>query len=46
MKKELVIKIVNGQWYATLGGKHLTAQETAKLIADGILYRFEAETRA
>ena len=44
--KELLIKVVNGQWYATTDGKHLTAQETAALIAKGTPYRFEAETIA
>ena len=41
MVKELVIKIVDGQWYATQDDKHLTAQETATLIAKGATYRFE-----
>ena len=36
MKKPLIIKMVNGQWYATRNGKHLTAQETTRLIAKGI----------
>ncbi len=40
MTKEMVVKIANGQWYATLDGKHLTAQETATLIAKGIPYSF------
>ena len=42
--KELIVKVVNGQWYATKDGKHLTAQQTATAIAKGIPYRFEAET--
>ena len=42
MKKELIIKIVNGQWYATKNGKHLTAQQTASLIAKGEPYEIES----
>ncbi len=38
MAKELIVKIVKGQWYATRNGKHLTAQETTRLIAKGIPY--------
>ncbi len=41
MKKELIVKIVNGQWYATRNGKHLTARQTATLIAKGEPYRIE-----
>lgn len=40
MAKELLIKMVNGQWYAELNGKHLTAQQTQKEIAKGTPYRF------
>ena len=39
-KKELTIKIVDGQWFATLNGKHLTAQETQLAIAQGASYKF------
>lgn len=46
MAKELTIKVRNGQWYAVMDGKHLTAQEAAAMIAKGIPYRFEAETPA
>lgn len=41
MEREMVVKIVNGQWYATKNGKHLTAQQTATLIAGGTPYRIE-----
>ena len=41
MESQLIIKIVNGQWYATKNGKHLTAQETANEIAKGTPYSFE-----
>ena len=42
MTKEMVVKVANnGQWYAIKNGKHLTAQETATLIARGIPYHFE-----
>lgn len=45
MTTPLIIKVTNGQWYAVKDGKHLTAQETAALIAKGTSYRFEpAET--
>ncbi|KKN74701.1 hypothetical protein LCGC14_0387430 [marine sediment metagenome] len=37
--KGLSIKIVDGQWYAVLEGKHLTAQETAAQIARGTPYQ-------
>lgn len=40
--KELIIKVVNGQWYATQDGKHLTAQETFTLIAKGIPYTIKS----
>ncbi len=40
-QQELVIKVAGGQWYATQGDKHLTAAQTAKLIAGGVPYRFE-----
>lgn len=43
MKGKLIIKIVNGQWYATKDGKHLTAQQTASLIAKGEHYRIESK---
>lgn len=39
--KKIIIKIVNGRWYATLDGKHLTAQKTAEEIAKGTTYIFE-----
>jgi len=39
MAGKMIIKIVKGQWYATLDGKHLTAQQTAKLIAKGTPYK-------
>ena len=41
MTKEMVIKVANGQWHAIKNGKHLTAQQTATLIARGIPYRIE-----
>jgi hypothetical protein len=37
-KKHLIITVINGMWYAKLDGKHLTADETAKLIAQGATY--------
>ena len=40
MKKEIIVKILeNGQWYATLNGKHLTAQETQTAIMRGATYK-------
>ncbi len=41
MVKQLIVTITNGQWYATQNGKHLTAQQTAALIAKGTPYKFE-----
>ena len=41
MNKPLIVKVANGQWYAVRDGKHLTAQETATLIAKGTPYLFE-----
>ena len=42
MTKEMVVKVANnGQWYAIKDGKHLTAQQTATLIAKGNPYHFE-----
>jgi len=42
MTKEMVVKVANnGQWYAIKNGKHLTAQQTATLIARGIPYHIE-----
>ncbi len=46
MKQEMIVKVVQGQWYATLDGKHLTAQQTAKEVAKGTPYRIEAETKS
>ena len=40
--KEMIVKVTNGQWYATKDGKHLTAQQTAALIAKGTPYHIEA----
>ena len=41
MASKLVIKIVDGQWYAVQNGRHLTANQTATLIANGASYQFE-----
>ncbi len=42
-KKEIIIRVIDGQWYALQDGRHLTAPETAELIAKGIPYHFERE---
>ena len=39
--KTLIIKVANGQWYAAQGNKHLTAQQTATAIANGVPYIFD-----
>ena len=39
MAKKLIVKIINEQWFAMKGGKHLTAQETAAQIAKGTPYQ-------
>ena len=44
-KKKLLIKIIDGQWFATLNGKHLTAQETQIAIMRGASYKFIREVR-
>jgi len=46
MAKELVVKIVNGQWFSTQDGKHLTAQQTAKAIDEGTPYNIVVEKEA
>ena len=40
MTKELIIKFVDGQWFAMQGGKHLTATQVLSEIAEGTPYRF------
>ena len=43
MVKEMVVKVINGQWYAVQDGKHLTAKQTAARVAAGVPYKIVAK---